>query len=79
MGRVRLTSPMSTAPDPEPITETLRVLITTSDRKLTQIAFEAGVDYQRLYRWFNGKTETLDANMAESVYKALTGKTFTRP
>ena len=70
---------MPTPSDQEPITETLRVLITTSDRKLAQIATDAGADYQRLYRWFNGKTETLDVNMAEAVYKVLTGKTFTRP
>lgn len=68
----------TTPPDPEPISETLRGLLDAHTGPLTKLAEDAGVDYQRLYRWYNRKTETLDVNIAEAVYKTLTGKTFVR-
>lgn len=70
-----------TPPEPEPISETLRVLIDANTRPLKKIAADSGLDdagYQRLYRWHNRKTVVLDADLAEAVYKTLTGKTFVR-
>jgi hypothetical protein len=63
-------------PEPEPISETLRALIDSDQRKLKKIAADAGVDYQSLRRWHIRATTTLDADMAEAVYKNLTGKPF---
>lgn len=66
-------------PESEPISEVLRGLIDSQAKPLKEVALHAGVDYQRLYRWYNRITGTLDADLAEAVYKQLTGKAFVRP
>ena len=69
---------MESQPEPPPISETIRRLIEADTRTLKRIAVLANADYQRLHRWYVGRTATFDADMAESVYKTLTGKSFTR-
>lgn len=69
---------MEPQPEPPPISETIRRLIEADTRTLKRIAVLADADYQRLHRWYVGRTATLDANMAESVFKTLTGRRFTR-
>ena len=45
-------------------------------RPLTEVAEQAGVEYQPLWRWYSGKTEKYDVDSADRVWKFLTGKGF---
>ena len=60
------------------IEEVIRREIERSDLNLKQIANRADVDYMALWRWHSRNTSSLNAIMAEHVYKALTGRTFTK-
>lgn len=67
------------------LTETLLDLIDESGLRVKEIAERAGVPYQGLRRWYKGKrganggrsNRTIDADTADAVYKALTGKAYT--
>ena len=41
---------------------------------MTAIAEEAGVAYHKLSAFLAGRTKKLDANMAQLVFRSLTGK-----
>ncbi len=64
------------------IVSELKHLIRESEIPLSRIARRAGLEgkpeYLKLWRWVNGKAAEYDVQKAEDVYKALTGKTFTR-
>ena len=63
------------------LTDTLIELIDASGLPLKEIADQAGVPYQNFRRWVKGKrggpgrsNRTYDADQANSVHKALTGR-----
>ena len=56
--------------------DTILALIKQRDCNLTQLAAQAGVSYQSLYNWVNGRTKSYNLLDGERVYFALTGKTF---
>lgn len=60
--------------NPTPISGRLRELIEKHGRPLTEVALEAGVEHQPLWRWFTGRTEKYDVDCAEKVWVYLTGK-----
>lgn len=66
------------------LTDTLIELIDSSGLPLKEIADKAGVPYQNFRRWVKGRrgcsgrsNRTLDADSADAVYRALTGKSYT--
>lgn len=59
-----------------PISETIRILIGENTKPLKTLAADAGVDYHTLRRWVRRETDKLDADAAEALYRALTGKRF---
>lgn len=64
--------------EPPPISEKIRALLEADTRPLKRIARLADVNYRRLHNWHSGLSSTLDADMAEAIYKVLTGRRFTR-
>ena len=66
------------------LTETLIELIDSSGLPLKEIADKAEVPYQNFRRWVKGRrggsngrsNRTLDADSADAVFKALTGKSY---
>ena len=66
------------------LTDTLLVLIEASDLSLKEIAEKSGVPYQSFRRWVKGRrgkpggrsNKAYDADSADAVYKALTGKSY---
>ena len=67
------TPPMSLTPD---AAETLRRLIEESGRPLRNLAREAGVPFDALWRWMRCKQDHYNLVSAELVYHHLTGKGF---
>ena len=47
-----------------------------SKRPLTEIAREAGVSYDPLWKWVNGRKKMYNLLDGERVYHFLTGQTF---
>ena len=63
-------------PEPAPISNQLKARLLMHGRPLTEVAEQAGVEYQPLWRWYSGKTEKYDVDSADRVWKFLTGKGF---
>ena len=56
------------------IADALRRVVRESGKTVTAISQEAGVNYDRLAAFVSGRTKRLDAQMAQRVFKALTGR-----
>jgi len=57
--------------------ETVYNLLASTRKPLTQIALEADVSYDILWRWVkSGGMNKYDVISAERIYTSLTGKTF---
>lgn len=65
---------VSTRPRMRDISEELREAVRASGKTVTAIAEEAGVAYHKLSAFLAGRTKKLDANMAQLVFRSLTGK-----
>lgn len=64
---------MSLTPD---AAQTLRRIVAESGRPLRDLAREAGVPFDALWRWMKGKQRHYNLVSAEKVYHHLTGKGF---
>ena len=54
----------------------IKRLIAESKRPLKHIAASAGVPYDPLWKWVNGRQPQYGLLAGEQVYHALTGRTF---
>lgn len=57
--------------------DTIRSLIAdalTRGRNVKEIATESGVPYDRLYKWWSERTQSLDVNDADAVHRLLVGR-----
>lgn len=54
----------------------LRRLIKDSGLALRPLSKDAHMAYWKLYRWYTGRTVTLDVNSAERLFKVLTGESL---
>jgi len=57
--------------------DTIRSLIAdalTRGRNVKEIATESGVPYDRLYKWWSERTQSLDVNDADAVHQLLAGR-----
>lgn len=63
-----------TSPHCMTLSEELRALLRDTDKPILRIAREADVSYDKLWGWINGRTQVLDADMANAVVAVLKGE-----